>query len=186
MDEVTRLDKIQKSLFDDSVTNLSEKEIELLNRYKEIFVVWLHNPAWSDKEIVNYIRQSMNLSRTQAYDNVQKVKVILGNVRNASKEWQRYRVIEMCTEAYALAKKRGDIKAMVMAADKLGKYTMLDKDDIDIPNWEDYVPPQLEPTSDVSVLGVTRSEKFKKQVERMKKKYLNDDITVQDAELAED
>lgn len=183
-DELTKFDKLQKSLFDDSVS-LSEKELEIRQRYQSVFVIWLENPMWSDKEMVRYMRQNMGQGRTQAYEDIQKIKVMLGNVRNATKEWQRYRVIEMCTEAYNIAKKRGDVKAMVMAADKLGKYTKLDKDDADIPPWDQMIPPQLEPTSDVSVLGITRSADFTKKVAKMKKKYLDEGLSVEDVDVIE-
>lgn len=183
-DEVTKFDNIQKSLFDPKAEELlSPKDIELRKRYQAVFVIWLENPMWSDKEIVRYMRQTMGLGKSQAYEDIQKIKLLLGNVRNATKEWHRYRVIEMCNEIYSMAKKRGDLKAMAMATDKLGKYTKLDKDDVDTPPWDKMIPPVLEPTSDVSVLNITRSEKFQKQVEKLKKKYFGEDIQVDEAHV---
>jgi hypothetical protein len=184
-DDITKFDKLQKSLFDDSVA-LTEKDLEIRKRYQAVFVIWLENPVWSDKDIIRYMRQSMNLGKTQAYEDLQKIKIMLGNVRNASKEWQRFRVIEMCLETYNMAKKRGDIKAMAMATDKLGKYTKLDKDDIENPNWGNIIPPILEPTSDPSVLGVTRTPEFKKRVEKLKRQYLGEDLIVEDADVIDE
>jgi len=184
--EITHFDKIQRSLFDEEALNsLSAKDVELRRRYQAVFVVWIENPNWTDKEIVRFMLQELKVKRTQAYTDLQRIKTMLGNVRNAAKEWQRYVVIEMCKEAYNLAKKRGDIRSMVMAADKLGKYTKLDKDDQDALPWDQLVPPQLDPTSDVSVLKITRGPDFQKKVQQLKSKYLGTDLAVEDADVIE-
>lgn len=184
-DDLTKFDKLQKSLFEDGV-RLTEKDAEIRRRYQTVFVVWLENPTWSDKDIVKFMRQNLGTGKSQSYEDLQKIKLMLGNVRNAAKEWQRYRVVEMCMESYKMAKHRGDIKAMVMAADKLGKYTKLDKDELEVPPWDKMIPPQFEPTSDVSVLGITRTPEFKKRVEKLKRKYMGENIEIEDADVIEE
>ncbi|MBW6490833.1 MAG: hypothetical protein K0B15_06510 [Lentimicrobium sp.] len=183
-DEATKFDKIQRSLFEDSeVTKLTAKDLELRSRYQAVFVIWIENPNYTDREIVRYIIQQHKISRTQAYHDLQRIKTMLGNVRNAAKEWQRYAVIEMCKEAFNIAKKKGDVKSMVMAIDKLGKYTKLDKDEQEALPWDQLLPPNLEPTSDVSVLKITRSAEFQNQVKLLKKKYLGDNTEIQEADV---
>lgn len=55
----TKFDKIQRSLFDeDFVAKLTPKDLEIRQRYQAVFVIWLENPAWSDKEMVRYMFQS--------------------------------------------------------------------------------------------------------------------------------
>lgn len=175
MNEQTKFDKIQKSFFDDeALKRLSPKDIEIRTRYQNVFSVWLENPWWSDKEMVRYIRQEFGVAKTQAYQDIQKVKLILGNVNNAAKEWQRYSVIEMIKEAYNLAKKHGDVKAMVMALDKLGKYTRLDQKEVDEIPWDLIVPPEFENTDDVTVLQIHRSADFQEKVKKIRRKYLGD------------
>jgi hypothetical protein len=184
--EVTKFDKIQRSLFEeDSLTQLSAKDLELRSRYQGVFVVWIENPHYTDREIVRFIIQQHGISRTQAYHDLQRIKTMLGNVRNAAKEWQRYAVIEMCKEAFNIAKKKGDVKSMVMAIDKLGKYTKLDKDEQEALPWDQLLPPQLEPTSDISVLKITRSPDFEKQVQKLKRKYLGEEVQVEDADVVD-
>jgi len=183
MDETTRFDKIQRSLYDETALNsLTPKELELRIRYKHIFTIWLDNPWWSDKEMVRYIRQELGIQKTQAYEDLQKVKLILGNVANANKEWHRYSVIEMAKETYNLAKKRGDLKAMAMALDKLGKYTRLDQKDVDEIPWDQLIPPEFETTNDVGVLKIIRPADFDKKVKAAKKRYLGADLEIEEAE----
>lgn len=183
--EETKFDKLQMSFFNsEAVAKLTPKDLEIRKRYQNMFVIWLDNPWWSDKEMVRYLRDNFNLSRSQAYEDISKVKLILGNVQNAAKEWQRYSVIEMLKKAYAQAEAAGDYKAMVMASDKLGKYTKLDKDEAEALPWDQLIPPQLIPTSDVSVLGITREKDFEKKVERLKKKYYQEN-NIEEADVVD-
>jgi hypothetical protein len=186
MEDQTKFDKIQLSLFDESaLEKLTPKELELRNRYQNIFTVWHENPFWSDKDMVRYIRQELGLGKTQAYQDLSKVKMILGNVNNAAKEWQRYAVIEMAKETYNLAKKRGDLKAMAMALDKLGKYTRLDQNDVDLIPWDQIIPPEFENTDDVEVLKIIRPAGFEEKVNKLKKKYLGEDLNIEEANVIE-
>lgn len=186
MDDKTRLDKIQSSLFDETaLETLSAKDLEIRARYKQIFTIWLDNPWWSDKEMVRYIRQELKVQKTQAYEDIQRVKLILGNVTNAGKEWHRYSLIEMAKETYNLAKKRGDIKAMAMALDKLGKYTRLDQKDVDEIPWDQLIPPEFDTTDDVGVLKIVRPADFDKKVAKARKKYLGDDLEIEEADVIE-
>jgi hypothetical protein len=184
MNETTKLDKIQSSLFDESaLETLTAKELEVRVRYQKTFTIWLENPWWTDKEMVRYIRQEHGLGKTQAYQDLSNVRMILGNVTNAAKEWHRYAVIEMAKETYNLAKKRGDFKAMAMAFDKLGKYTRLDQKDADEIPWDQLIPPEFENTDDVTVLKIIHPPDFEERVRKAKKKYLGEDFIIDDANV---
>ena len=83
-----------------------------------------------------------------AYQDIQILKILLGDIKNAGKEWHRHRVISMVMEAFEMAKLTQDPKAMIMAADKLGKYTRLDKEDAVTMPWDEIIPLPVEPTND--------------------------------------
>lgn len=60
----------------------------------------------------------------------------------------------------------------LLAADKLGKYNRLDKEDaLEIP-WDEIIPISIEPTSDPTVLkGVKPLKNKEEEIEKMYKKY---------------
>lgn len=179
MNNITTFDKIQKYLFSDrklSKSFLTEDEIIVLDRYAMTFVYWYNNPALTDKQIQNYLVRTFGLNPATAIQDTPYIKALLGNVKSASKEYYRYIVVEMCKEAYQLAKNRNppDAKGMVMAADKLGKYTRIDQDDIDTLPWEKLIPPNFEPTDNLSVLDISTDADFENRMKKLKSKYIRE------------
>ena len=87
----------------------------------------------------------------------------------------RYLVNETLKEAIETAKKGGPkrLKELIMAADKLGKYNRLDKEDaLEIP-WDEILPIPIEPTTDPTVLKVKPLENKEAEIERLYKKRNN-------------
>lgn len=176
---LTTFDKIQKYLFIEksiSKNYLTEEELAILDRYAMTFVYWYNNPALTDKQIQNYLMRTFGLSPYVAINDTPYIKALLGNVKTASKEYHRYIVVEMCKEAYQLAKNRNppDVKGMVMAADKLGKYTRVDQDDIDSLPWEKLIPPNFEPTDNLAVLELSTDPDFETRMRKLKSKYVRE------------
>lgn len=188
MNNETRLDRIQKSMFSDPEETkdlLSPKDMELKLRYEKTFTHWITNPHFDDKRIVRFIMNEFGISKTMAYDDLKVVKSFLGNVRLASKEWYRHMVIEMCRKAYNVAEARHDAKAMAMAADKIGKYTKLDKDEAEALPWEMLIPPNFEPDPDPTILGLPSVDNIDEKRLALRAKYLAmyDPKYIQDAVL---
>jgi len=186
IDNIELYDKIEANLFhEDKKLKLNAKEEAIKKRWQAVFTHWLDNPTLSDKQIRNYIQDEFNLEKTQAYRDIHYIKILLGNVTNASKQWQRYKLINMLDQAFEVAKTKKNAIAMVMAADKLGKYTQLDKEDsLQIP-WEEIVPQVFEPTTDPTSIGLEPDPDINQKVEKMKRKYIGQ-ITISDAKIIKD
>ena len=187
--KLTTFEKIQLYLFDDadkipSYHEFTDAELKLKNRYARVFSFWIEKPTLSDKKIINYMIYEMGMSRSQAYRDIHNVKVLLGNVRNATKEWHRYKLIAMLDKAYEFAERNRDAKGMIMAADKLGKYTQLDKEDTQKIPYDEIVPQPFEITDDVSVLGLKPIENLKEKQRKMREKY--GAALIEDAEIVDD
>ena len=152
----TSQDKIYKSLFSDPEDKsiiLSADQSVIRVRYLSGAVFIRSNPHLTNRDYVNFLRNTFGVSERTAYSDINHIKRYLGEQEDFHKEWLRYMVVEMLKDSYKLAKRKKDPKGMALAADKIGKYTKLDKDDpIDIP-WENLIPPSFEPSPDISVLG---------------------------------
>lgn len=186
--KLTLFDRLQLYLFDDNnelpeFHQFSEKEIEIKKRYLAVFTFWIEKPTLSDKKIIQFMISSLGVSKSQAYRDLDKIKILLGNVRNANKEWQRYKLISMLDKAYELAEIRKNPTAMIKAANVLGKYTQLDKEDaLPIP-YDEIVPQTFEPTGDVSVLGIEPMKDLKDRQCKLREKYgstLIEDVNYQE------
>jgi len=175
MSRKNNLDKFRDVLFSDVKENehLTPVEIEQLKRYRACFSLSLENPSTPDKELRDYLMNEFGISESQAYRDIGNIRILLGNIRNAGKEWVRYLVNETLKEAIETAKKGGPkrLKELIMAADKLGKYNRLDKEDaLEIP-WDEILPIPIEPTTDPTVLKVKPLENKEAEIERLYKKY---------------
>lgn len=146
-------------------------------RYRGIFSKWLSEPMLSDSMMVKFIMNTFDIGENQAYKDIGRIKIILGNVQNAAKEFQRYRATEMILNGYELAsdsKSQLDIKMaqiMIKAGETLGRIYMLDKNEIDRIPWEDIIPMELEPTTDISVIGRKPMKNLEEVKQRLRKKY---------------
>lgn len=181
MSEKIMLDKFRDVMFSDlDEMELSKDERAALKRYRAIFTLSLENPSIPDVELRDYLMSEHGISMRQAYRDIDNVRVLLGNVRNAGKEWVRYIVNETMKKAIEDAKKMGNkgIKLMIMAADKLGKYNKLDREDAEELPWDEIIPQSIEPTSDPTVLGVKKLENRDAEIRRLLEKY-RDDIEIE-------
>lgn len=175
-DKMTLFDKLQLYLFDDNTdlpgsVYFNEKELEIKKRYMAVYTFCVDKPTLSDKKVISFMISELGVSKSQAYRDLPNIKILLGNVRNANKEWQRYKLIAMLDKAYEIAEKRKDAKAMILAADKLGKYTQLDKEDTQKIPYNEIVPQSFEPTDDVTVLGVDPIENLAERQRKMRIQY---------------
>lgn len=116
---------------------------------------------------------TFSVSQTQAYIDIQNVRILLGNVKNAGKEWIRYLVNETLKKAIDEADGMGakGIKLRIMAANVLGKYNRLDREDAQEMPWEDILPQPIEPTEDPTVLKIKPLENKEEEIRKMYEKY---------------
>lgn len=179
------LKKIEKSLFHDpdGKVKLSDKEEEVKLRLKDLFTQRLEKPYRQDIELINYMKNTYDVSQGTAFYYVQASKLLFGNVAAAEKEWNRYAVENMLREAFEKAKDAGDAKNMIYAADKLGKYSRLDQDEGEKIPWGEIKPQSFEPTGDVTILGITPIENLREQQKRLREKYLG---RIEDAKVVRD
>lgn len=152
-------------------------EQEVVLRYRAALTKWLSEPSLRDYEMISYLKVTFGISDTQSYRDLSRIKSLIGNVQNAGKEFQRHRATEMILKGYALAAEADshlEVKqamAMIRAAEALVRVHKLDKEDIDRIPWEDIIPLELEPTTDISVIGRKRIDNLEELQARLRKKY---------------
>lgn len=136
----------------------NDKELEVVFRYKAAITKWYDDPLMTESQIRNFLIVQFNISDSQAYRDIPKIKYLFGNVNLASKEFYRMRANKMVEEAYEdienaesnleVNKAQSKIKAALVYA----KINKLDKEDKYMPLWDDILIPDYSPTSDVSII----------------------------------
>ena len=179
------LERFRTVLFENvSEKTLTGNELQQLKRYRDAFTQSLDNPMIRDTELRDYLINEYRISESQAYRDLANIRILLGNVRNAGKEWIRYLVIEGLKDAAARARESGKLKEEIMALDKLAKYNRLDKEDNEELPFDKIIPVDWETTIDVSVLGAKPIENLDAEIEKLYKKYM-DDIEIEDIDYQE-
>lgn len=176
--ELKTIDKLRLHLFDSKTVAevyLSVPELEVKKRIEAVFAQLIEEPTKTQKELRNELITMFGISIAQAYRDMALAMALWGNFQKASKEYFRYKVVAMLEEAYEKAKTDKNPVAMVMAADKIGKYTRLDQDDIDQVNWDEVFQPPWEPTNDVSTIGLPPISEKKRDA--LRSKYMKE-VTV--------
>ena len=187
-------DKIYLHLFksDEEAKNfLAPHELEIKRRWIAIYSKWLDDPFLPVSDMVKFIESGgegafSKMDRSTAYRDVEIVQSMLGNMKNATKSWVRHLVYESSMQALGWAVDDKDAKAVAAIADKLIKAFNLDKEDVDPMDWEKMVPPNFEPTDDITVLGVDPIENIESRRKALRKMFGIGEAKVIDAEVIEE
>lgn len=155
----------------------SKDEQNIVIRFRAAFSKWMSEPHLRDIQVIKFLMNEYGISEPQAYRDIPKIKILIGNVKGASKEFQRYRASEMILKGYQVAADATtgtEVKqamAMIRAGEALVKVHSLDKNEMDYIQFEDIVPIELEPSTDISVIGRKPVANLEELKEKLRRKY---------------
>jgi len=176
MAKQSAIDRINTALFDPMPGDISAQDEAITTRYRDAFTFWLDNPMASDVDIRDYLMNTYNLSKSQAYRDIANIKLLLGNVRNAGKEWHRHRVnvlLEKGAKA-AQAGQTAEATAISKIATAMIKNNRLDMDDGGQIPYDEIVPPVWEPTTDPTVIGIKPLPNLRQRINDLYTKFANE------------
>lgn len=185
----TIIEAAEEYLFEDrdrmEAAGLPVATIDHILRIRDVYNFWITFPSKRDRDIVNELMRRGAIGQTRAYEDLKIIKVLLGNFHKTTKDYHRYRFLEMVRKAYDKAEARGDTRAMVAAADKYGKYMQLDKEDQRDFDYDQIVPLELKPTDDPSVIGIQPVPNIREKIRKKKEQYWNENVQDVDFEPIE-
>ena len=164
-----RYDLFSRAILDDSV-QLTEAQQQALSASRAELA------GISEKDIRDYIVTRYGLSKTQAYDDLAFIKLLLGNVTLAAKNWWRYKVnaiLDMAVKA-ADSGDTAKAKALQKIAESYIKNNRCDVDDGERLPWEEIKPKDWSFSVDPAVAGVKADPKLRARAAALKKKYLEE------------
>lgn len=169
---------------------VSEQVITRVLRLRDIYNYMLRNPLKKDREYIDYIQANYQddgkpLSKRKAYEDIEILHAIIGNLQQCTKEWHRWRFNNMIMEGYAIALRKEDAAAIAKLAQQYGKYNKLDKDDEHDKGYSEI--PRISFTFDVSVLGFKPIPNVRKVIDELIAHYSHSKLQDidEDAEIVE-
>ena len=169
---------------------ISSQVIERIIRLRDVYNYMLRNPLKKDREYIEYIqaRYSVNdkpLSKRKAYEDLEILHAIIGNLQQCTKEWHRWRFNNMIMEGYAIALRKEDALAIAKLAQQYGKYNQLDKNDERDRGYGEI--PRLQFTFNVADMGFKRIPNVRSVIRDLIAKYSQSNLQdiAEDAEVVE-
>lgn len=145
-------------------------------RLRDAYNYWLNFPHKGDREIVGYLQKRYGIASSTSYEDLKLIKLLLGSLQKASKDYHRYRVLERLTRAYDMAAAKGDVTDMVRAMDKYAKYVRLDKEDVQDVDWNIIVPQRFTVTDNPEVIGIKPIPNVRERISTLKSQLFTDDV----------
>lgn len=169
--------------------NIAQQYIDRILRIRAAFNLWNSYPCKKEAEIRDFIMRQFKIDKSAAYEDIQIIKVLLGNFQETTKEYHRFKFNAWIEKAYDVAERKQNPIAMVASANAYGKFNKLDQEDVQKIPYEDIVPQPFEPTSDPTVIGIKQIPNIQEKIRAMKAKYMQDiaeDITFEEVDFNED
>lgn len=180
------MDLVVKAMFDSSV-ELSDNDRQMLVRLRDVYTFWLEKPTLTDSKIRDYLMVNHKISKSQAYTDIAHIKMVLGNVPVASKEFFRYKANHILDEAHAAAIAGNDkkAKALTKIAEAIAYNNRTNEDDGEKMPFDEIVPKDLSFTIDPTVAGVKEIPGMREKAMKLLKKYSDEielDVTPYETE----
>jgi len=152
-----------------------EDTIQRIERLRELSAYWRSYPSTSPKELVLRCMQLFKVGKSQAYDDIHILKILIGNLEATTKEFARWRVNQMIEEDRVAARRDGDWRAVASMQKNYILNNQTDKPDTPDMAFDKIVPLQLEPTDDPSVLGIKAPKNLRARRDKLIKQFSKDD-----------
>lgn len=154
-------------------------------RIREMHQWILANPAAKDALFISEVTTRFGVTRPTAYSDLAVIKALLPLLDKSTKEFHRWRFVEMILRTFEVAEKRKDARTMERAAATYAKFTKVDAEEsIDIPIDQILVQPFIA-TDDPSVLGIKKIPNIRERQRKLLEKYMQEVPDIQDIEFEE-
>lgn len=151
-----------------------EDTIQRVERLRELSAYWRSYPSTSAKELVTRCEQMFRVGKSQAYDDIHILKILIGNLEATTKEFARWRANQMIEEDRLAARRDGDWRAVASMQKNYIINNQTDKEDSPDKAFERIVPLVLEPTDDPSVLGIKAPKNLRQLRDKLIRRFTRD------------
>ncbi len=166
--------------------HLPENFVQRLKRVKGIYDYWLQFPTKNMTEMVEFEEQMFGIKRTQAYQDIRLVRLLLGENETSTKQFYRWKINNIIEEAIKAAKRAGDFRSVASLVKDYILNNQTDKPDPIELDFEKIVPNEFKMSSDIGIVIPGKKKTPRSAIENMLKKYgITPDMKVEDADFEE-
>lgn len=145
--------------------------IQRLQRLRGVYDYWLQYPNKLSADIVEFEQQMFGIAKTQAYQDIRLVKILLGDIEASTKDFWRWRINTILMESLKGARRAHDYRAVASLVKNLIANNKTDKEDpLDL-EFDKIVPQQFELSDDIRIVNPASSKTSRKRIEELLRKY---------------
>jgi hypothetical protein len=144
---------------------------ERIHRLRGLYAYWLQFPNKFENEIVAYDINMFRVGKSQAYDDIRLVQILLGSIQSANKEFMRWKINRDLEEDLKAARRAQDYRSVAAIEKNRILNNRTDKNDEPELEFDKIVPQLFEPTDDPSVIGIEKIPKLRERIKLLNKKY---------------
>lgn len=153
-----------------------------VERLRALHAYWVQHSSLLDREIVAYDKSQFAVAQTTAYEDLQALKAIIGDLHRTTADFARWRIVQQIEDDMAAAREAGDLKSLAAMQKNYIIACRLDKPDPPELRYDQIVPLQLVPTDDPSVLGIAPQKNLRRRVQALIARYAPQDADAQPIE----
>lgn len=157
MPQVKNIELARKEMFtpeSELLERYDEARVAHLVRLRDMYNWFLANPSEQDRKFVQVFMGRYNLAQSKVYADLALIKELIPMLSEASRDFHRARISDMLLEAYNMAKRRKDTKAMIMAAKELARVNRVDLEDEKELPFDMIVIQPFTPSFDPTLVGI--------------------------------
>ncbi len=157
MAQIKTLDIARQDMFtseEELLTKYDAQRVAHLMRLRDMYNWILANPSEPDRKFVQVFMGRYQLCQSKVYADLALVKELVPMLGEASKDFHRARIYDMLLEAYNMAKRRKDTKAMIMASKEMARITRVDVEDEKRLPFDMIVVQPFTPSFDPTLVGI--------------------------------
>lgn len=166
--------------------NLPAAFVQRLSRVKGVYDYWIQFPNKRTADIVEFENEMFGIGKTQAYQDIRLVKLLLGNIETSTKDFWRWRINTIVMDSIEKAHRAGDYKAVASLVKNLILNNKTCKEDPLELDFDKIVPQTFELTDDIRIVNPSAVRTPRKKIEALLRKYgCKDGMAIQDVDFEE-
>lgn len=177
MPRTDKMELVYRAMFEPEAEQaLSESDRRLVSRVKYGYTVWLEHPTYTDTQMRDLLMTQFKVEKYLAMQDMTLIRLLLGNVKNASKEFFRYKVnyiLDQATNA-AMAGDHAKAKSLTKIAEVFARNNRTEDNDGELLPWDKIVPKDWSLSVDPEVAGVKLQPGAVEAARRLRRQLLDE------------
>jgi hypothetical protein len=155
-------------------SGLTPNQVNVVLRIRDAYTMLRDNPSKKEREIVDHLVTIYGIAKSQAYNDLKVVKILIGNFEQASRDWHLWKFNQRNEETRELARKWKNGNAMARCDHDYAKFNKLDQEEVTEIDWDSIRVQPFTVTSDPSVIGIKNVPNILDKINKLEKEYATD------------